>query len=54
MASRSMPTGKLQRFTGLVIGDDGKVEALLQKGQKRAIEDRASELMPAGGQCCPG
>ena len=40
--------GKLQRFTGIVIGDDGKVKLLLAKGQKRPF--RIARRIDAGGK----
>ena len=40
--------GKLQRFTGIVIGDDGKVTRLLMKGQKRPL--RITRRIDAGGR----
>ncbi|MDQ3080117.1 MAG: amidohydrolase [Pseudomonadota bacterium] len=39
--------GRLQRFTGLVIGDDGRVVKLLAKGQARPKVDRTVD---AGGR----
>ena len=40
-------SGKLQRFSGLVIGDDGKVRQLLVKGQERPA---ATVRIDAGGK----
>ena len=40
--------GKLQRFTGIVIGDDGKVKVVLAKGQKRPL--RIARRIDAGGK----
>lgn len=40
--------GKLQRFTGLVIGDDGKVKRLLIKGQARPA--KVERRIDAGGK----
>ena len=40
--------GKLQHFTGLVIGDDGQVKRLLLKGQKRPA--RIAVRIDAGGK----
>ncbi len=40
--------GKLQHFTGLVIGDDGKVRQLLMKGQKRPA--KVAARIDAGGK----
>ncbi|HEV2043801.1 MAG TPA: amidohydrolase, partial [Sphingomicrobium sp.] len=39
--------GKLQRFTGLIVGDDGKVKLLLRKGQARPA---ATVRIDAGGK----
>ncbi|MCY7271473.1 MAG: amidohydrolase family protein [Sphingomonas bacterium] len=41
-------SGKLQRFTGLVIGDDGKVKVVLAKGQRRPL--RIARRIDAGGK----
>ena len=40
--------GQVQRFTGLVIGDDGKVKRLLLKGHKRPA--RVERRIDAGGK----
>ena len=40
--------GKLQHFTGIVIGDDGKVRRLLIKGQKRPF--KIARRIDAGGK----
>ncbi|MBA2466735.1 MAG: amidohydrolase, partial [Sphingomonas sp.] len=39
--------GKLQRFTGLVIGDDGKVKRVLREGETRPA---ATARIDAGGK----
>src|SRR5687767_4264072 len=39
--------GKLQRFPGLLIGDDGKVKALLRQGEARPAADTRVD---AGGR----
>jgi imidazolonepropionase-like amidohydrolase len=39
--------GRLQRFTGLVIGDDGRVVKLLAKGQARP---KVAKRVDAGGR----
>ena len=42
--------GRLQRFTGLLIGDEGRVERLLKAGDKAPALDDGDTRLDAGGQ----
>ncbi len=44
--------GKLVRFDGMLVGDDGKVKAVLQKGRARPAADKVVDL--GGRAVLPG
>jgi hypothetical protein len=49
---QSDKTGKLERFEGLLVGDDGKVKAVLRKGEKRPAAENVVDL--GGKTMMPG